>query len=231
MSCNYNARYNRGKLPFIPTPTSNNDHSPGQDSGTLNYQAEVELATPELDNSSLDISTSDHIQHSYTRSTNHQPGDNQDRSFNPSPEPAETDLEGHYVGPSSGVSFILSVQKRLQDNLLLSENTSIFTFGDSQLPKFDPSFLILPSKIDAEGLVVRFFDFAFPTHRFLHQPTVEMWMEELYINVPRVSSSRGARDQRALILMVFAQATAYTVVSGQDETVATRDRYEISLSI
>jgi galactonate dehydratase len=97
-----------------------------------------------------------------------------------SPEPSQTDLEGHYVGPSSGVSFLLRVQKKLHQKVSFSQNSSIFTFGDAPLPEFDPSFFVLPPKADAETLVARYFDYAVATHRFLHRPTVEAWLEEFY---------------------------------------------------
>lgn len=63
-----------------------------------------------------------------------------------SPEPSQTDLQGHYVGPSSGVSFLLRVQKKLHQKVSFSQNSSIFTFGDAPLPDFNPSFFILPAK-------------------------------------------------------------------------------------
>jgi hypothetical protein len=61
-----------------------------------------------------------------------------------------------------------------------SPNSSIFTFGDAPLPEFDPSFFVLPPKDDARTLVARYFEFAVATHRFLHRPTVESWLEEFY---------------------------------------------------
>jgi hypothetical protein len=84
------------------------------------------------------------------------------------------------VGPSSGVSFLLRVQKKLHQKVSFSPNSSIFTFGDAPLPEFDPSFFVLPPKDDAEKLVARYFEYAIATHRFLHRPTVEQWLEEFY---------------------------------------------------
>jgi hypothetical protein len=126
-----------------------------------------------------------------------------------SPEPSQTDLQGHYVGPSSGVSFLLRVQRKLHQKVSFSQDSSIFTFGDAPLPAFDPTFFVLPPKADAEKLVARYFDFAIATHRFLHRPTVEAWLEEFYENLGVMRQKDGARERTALLFMVFAQAREY----------------------
>lgn len=123
-----------------------------------------------------------------------------------SPEPPQTDLQGHFVGPSSGVSFLLRVQKKLHQKVSFSHKSSIFTFGDAPLPKYDPSFFLLPPKADAEILVARYFDFAVATHRFLHRPTVESWLEEFYDNLGVMLQKDGAKERTALLFMVFAHA-------------------------
>ncbi|OLN97926.1 Activator of stress genes 1 [Colletotrichum chlorophyti] len=128
-----------------------------------------------------------------------------------SPEPTQTDLQGHYVGPSSGVSFLLRVQKRLHQAVSFSQASSIFTFGDAPLPDFDPSgaFCLLLSKDEATTLLKRYFDFAVPTHRFLHRPTVEGWLEEFYDTMGAMKNQEDAPARRALLFMVFAQAQEY----------------------
>jgi hypothetical protein len=126
-----------------------------------------------------------------------------------SPEPAQTDQQGHYVGPSSGASFLLRVQKKLRSEVFLSQNSSIFTFGDAPLPEYDPSFFVLPPKEDAKSLVARYFDFAVPTHRFLHRPTIEAFLDEFYNNLGVIQRAGGAEGKIALLFMVFAQAKDY----------------------
>jgi hypothetical protein len=126
-----------------------------------------------------------------------------------SPEPHQTDLQGHYVGPSSGVAFLLRAQKRLHEVVTLSPNSSIFTFGDSPIPEYDPSFFVLPSRDDATKLFARYFDFAFPTHRFLHQQTVETWLQHFYENVGNPNIRAGVRERNAVVLMIMAQAIEY----------------------
>jgi hypothetical protein len=124
-----------------------------------------------------------------------------------SPEPHQTDMEGHYVGPASGVSFLIRVQKRLHENISFPRTSPIFSFGDAPLPKYDPSFLVIPSKDDAKALLERYFDFAFPTHRFLHQPQAEGWLDDFYRDPGEAQSPRpGAMAIRALLLMIFAHA-------------------------
>lgn len=125
-----------------------------------------------------------------------------------SPEPDETDLEGHYVGASSGVSFLLRVQKRLHENFRISATETIFNFGDAPLPTCDPHFLVLPPIREAKVLVDRYFDFSFPTHRFLHQGTVDAWLQDFYSGVNETSNSVD-RAVKAVILMVLAQGKQY----------------------
>ncbi|KAK7701612.1 hypothetical protein SLS57_011661 [Botryosphaeria dothidea] len=72
-----------------------------------------------------------------------------------SPEPSQNDQQGHYVGPASGASFLLRIQRKLVHQQSLSSESSIFTFGDLPLPEFDPSFFILPPQADAEALLAR----------------------------------------------------------------------------
>lgn len=142
-------------------------------------------------------------------------GDASNLQSRDSPEPHQTDMEGHYVGPSSGVSFLLRIQKRLHENIAFPLNTPIFSFGDAPLPKSDPSFLFLPSKDEAKDLCSRYFDFAFPTHRFLHQQQVECWLDEFYNRLQESHSpGPGEREIRALLLMIFAQASEYHTRSG-----------------
>ncbi|KAI4664105.1 uncharacterized protein J4E79_003606 [Alternaria viburni] len=98
----------------------------------------------------------------------------------PVPQGAQRDQEGHYVGSSSAASFLIRIQKRLHTNSSLSHDSTIFTFGDAPLPEFDLSIFVPPPKPDAQRLVERYFDYAAPTHRFLHRPTIEQLVEEFY---------------------------------------------------
>ncbi|KAL3469508.1 fungal-specific transcription factor domain-containing protein [Aspergillus californicus] len=128
-----------------------------------------------------------------------------------SPEPSQTDLQGHYIGPASGVSFLLRVQKRLHQAISFSQPSSIFTFGDAplHLPDFDPSFCMMLPRDDAQRLVDRYFDFAMPTYRFLHRPTIQDWFAEFYDTLGVMHDAHSAPAKVALLFMVFSLARVY----------------------
>jgi hypothetical protein len=58
--------------------------------------------------------------------------------------------------------------------------------------------MMLP-KEDAQRLVDRYFDFAMPTYRFLHRPTIQEWFVEFYDAAAKV----------ALLFMILAHARVY----------------------
>jgi hypothetical protein len=148
----------------------------------------------------------------------------------PEAEAGQTDLQGHYVGPSSGVSFLRRALKRLQQVISLTPNSSMFTFGDSPLPSSsDTSFFVLPPKSEAQILVARYFNFALPTHRFLHQPTVESWLHDLYENLGYIPHKPGMRERQAVLFMVFAQAKEYMPARTDTDVVDTRYYNHLSL--
>ncbi|KAL2827585.1 fungal-specific transcription factor domain-containing protein [Aspergillus cavernicola] len=128
-----------------------------------------------------------------------------------SPEPSQTDLQGHYIGPASGVSFLLRVQKRLHQAVSFSQPSSIFTFGDAplHLPEFDPSFCMMLPRADAQRLVDRYFDFAMPTYRFLHRPTIQDWFNEFYDSLGVMQDVHSAPAKVAMLFMVFSLARVY----------------------
>lgn len=130
-----------------------------------------------------------------------------------SPEPTQTDRQGHYVGEASAASFLLRVQRKVFQSLELPQTSSIFTFGDAPLPEVDASFFILPPKEDTKQLLKIYFDFAVPTHRYLHRPTVEDWYEELYATSGNMDRTDEASAKIALLFMVFAQASLYLPAS------------------
>ncbi|KAF4550586.1 Fungal specific transcription factor domain-containing protein 7 [Elsinoe fawcettii] len=102
----------------------------------------------------------------------------------------------------------------------LSEDISIFAFGDAPLPKTDESFLRLPTISEARQLIRTYFDVAFPTHRFLHEPTVEGWMHELYQHAPAASVKPGSRERAAIVLLVLAHALLYSRKTNPDRDIA-----------
>jgi hypothetical protein len=132
----------------------------------------------------------------------------------PEPQGAQRDQQGHYVGTSSAVSFLIRIQKRLHQDSSLSHESTIFTFGDAPLPDLDPSFFVLPPKPDAQRLVERYFDYAAPTHRFLHRPSIEKLLEEFYDTQGEMRGREDVKAKAGLLMVVFAQAQAYTPMEG-----------------
>ena len=128
-----------------------------------------------------------------------------------SPDPQQPEMEGQYIGPASGVSFLLRIQKRLRQAISVSQASSIFTFGDAplQVPESDPSFCMMLPRPDAQRLVDRYFDFAMPTYRFLHKPTIQAYFDEFYDTLGIMKDSQNAPAKVALLFMVFAQARVY----------------------
>lgn len=128
-----------------------------------------------------------------------------------SPEPAPINQQGHYVGPTSGASFLLRVQRKLlRQRSASSSEASIFTFSNLPLPKFKQThFLILPPRSEAKALVARYFEFAAATRRFLHRGTVEEWLQEQYKTRSLMRDQSDARSRTALLFMVFAHAENY----------------------
>jgi hypothetical protein len=229
-SCEFTAAYTRGRLPSI-FPEENihfGATDPGLATGTTRPTVEMDRRLTEPQHAtSLPSPTSDlapvrnHENTTESRQLYIPVGEQLDsrvQSTRASPEPSQTDLQGHYVGPSSGVSFLLRVQKKLHQKVSFSQDSSIFTFGDAPLPDFDPSFFVLPPKAEAQKLVARYFDFAVATHRFLHRPTIEAWLEEFYENLGVMRQKVGAKEKTALLFMVFAQAKEYMPESTSIDT-------------
>lgn len=131
------------------------------------------------------------------------------------------DLEGHYVGPASGVSFLLRIQKKLH------RTTSNFTFGDIPLPEFDPTFCVMLSKEDTSGLLRRYFDFTVPVDRFLHRPTLEKWLNEFHDTMGAMADDDKAPARRAVLWMIFALAQEH--MSNESAATNTNKRYSSTI--
>lgn len=217
LPCEYTALYSRGRLPSVILDnavassrvrgSSTQSHPSDQ---TVSGSGDRVLSAVRPVNGHLGeepITFQADLQADHVASTLDEIGVTSSRA---SLEPVQqADLQTHYVGPSSGVSFLRRVQKRLHQTSSLTYSSSIFAFGDAPLPDFDPTFFFLPPKSEAEELVARYFDFAVPTHRFLHRPTIEMWLKEFYETKGVMENEKDALGRSALLLMVFAQATEY----------------------
>lgn len=151
-----------------------------------------------------------------------------------SPEPGATDLEGNYLGPTSGISFLNRVWRRLrlrQDDVSTipspsclpqeeacknkssgSSSSSVFRFGDRPLSEdYTETGFTLPPLEKALQLVGIYFDFSIVTYRFLHRGAVESWVREMYEkNISPANPPTGNLVARAaIVFMVFAVATMH----------------------
>lgn len=216
LPCEFTASYTRGRLPSVIvdetamssnsgislSERTSNHQNPAKDPNATLFQFPRIFPSPNTDQSLTNRTDS---------LSAHGTDGKRDLPSRNSPEPArgQHDSQGHYIGSSSAASFLLRIQKRLHQNSALSHDSSIFTFGDAPLPEFDPSFFVLPPKPDAQRLVERYFDYAAPTHRFLHRPTIEKLVEEFYETQGDMRSREDAPAKTSLLLIVFAQAQAY----------------------
>ena len=128
-----------------------------------------------------------------------------------SPRSTHAGLHGEYIGPASGVSFLQRAQKRLGQSTLFSHPDSIFTLGDAPFtsPDADLSFCMMIPQNVAQKLVDRYFDFAMPTYRFLHRPTIQAWFVEFYDTFGVMHDAQRAPAKVALVLMVLAHGRVY----------------------
>lgn len=222
LPCEYNAAYSRG-LPPEPPPgplSWRNGDGDGAGAGTA-------LTQPSTSNHN-DTPPSQRSARSSPKDSifsNSQPSSARDSSgleTRSSPDPVATDLEGNYLGPSSGISFLNRVWQRLhQDessaitdelqNECSSRNTSVFMFGDKPYSTFQESGFTLPPYDKARELVDIYFDFAIVTYRFLHRGSVDDWLRQVYENnISFANPPTGKMVARtAIVLMVFAVATLY----------------------
>ncbi|GAM43458.1 hypothetical protein TCE0_050f18290 [Talaromyces pinophilus] len=136
-----------------------------------------------------------------------------------SPEPI-TDLQGQYVGPASGLSFLARVRKRLHHG---DHTPSSFTFGDAPMEEYDPTPSIMISTEDSARLLEKFFDFTIPIDRIVHRPTVEEWLEQFQQTMGAMRDTIYAPAQRAILWMIFSMAQEHMIHSvpgrGKDRSI------------
>lgn len=216
-SCTFEATYARGRVPLVPagprpgTPDeveAQNEVGYGNDNSSLWPQESTRPPTVTTDRhngASDDLNASNGFAATSGLVTS------EASPSQSSPHSTRAGLHGMYLGPASGVSFLVRVQKRLDQAISFSHPGSIFTFGDAPLPfvDSDPSFCMMLPREDAQRLLDRFFDFAMPTFRFLHRPTIETWFAEFYSTLGQMHDPHSAPAKVALILMVLAHGRMY----------------------
>jgi hypothetical protein len=157
-----------------------------------------------------------------------------------SPEPEATDLEGNYLGPSSGISFLSRSWRRLKQDDIISttpkiieketpKNTPVLLFGDRPFStKADWTSLKLPPIERARNLLDVYFDFSIVTYRFLHRGNIESLIDMLYAK--DISPSNLPPSELAakvgVIFMIFAVSIlAEERSSGTDKIHTESERY------
>ncbi|KAK7530009.1 finger protein [Phyllosticta citribraziliensis] len=214
LECKYNATYRRGRLPPIHYGAAESaliaQASPGTNTGDDDH---VYRST------SLDHDPSQQPESERDRSSRSRPPDD----FQ---DPSQNDQQGHYVGPSSAASILLRIQRTVErQRSSVSSDSSIFTFGDLPLPDHDPSLFILPAESEGRALMARYFDFAAPTHRFLHRNTIEDWFQELYDTHGEMRKRSDKRSRTAVLLMVFAQAMIFSKSGTREQNARSSARF------
>lgn len=223
LPCEFTASYTRGRLPSVIVDESAIAMGPHaqarREISVSEASPKGEPAAPTAQYPRIYPSPSSPIEPSaYTHVANGNPtaltmsaeyGPRPSTRDSPVPQGGQRDQQGHYVGSSSAVAFLIRIQRRLHQSSSLSHDSTIFTFGDAPLPEFDQSLFFLPPKSDAQRLVERYFDFAAPTHRFLHRPSIEKLLDEFYDTLGEIRGKEDGKAKAALLMVVFAQAQAY----------------------
>ncbi|KAK5175413.1 uncharacterized protein LTR77_000552 [Saxophila tyrrhenica] len=209
--CTFKTTYTRGRAPSIQQAQSSGTAEAPGGTPVIAASADESTAAPAGLNGT--------ISGQYARQSNEQSSGLAVTSTSPSsvesthksPAESQTGLHGKYIGPASGVSFLQRVQTRLGQAVSFSHPDSIFTFGDAPLskPEEDLSFCFMLPRVDAQRLIDRYFDFAMPTYRFLHRPTIQTWFTEFYETYGTMHAVSTASARIALLLMVLAHGRVY----------------------
>ena len=99
-------------------------------------------------------------------------------------------------------------------------STSIFTSGDMSFTTASQTNFVLPKQEHSDRLLSRYFDFATPSYRFFHRPTVEKWAAELLESSDREEyhhSKSLTPAKKAAVFLVWAQALEYHELKSTSE--------------
>ncbi|KAL4899740.1 hypothetical protein BDW74DRAFT_188913 [Aspergillus multicolor] len=142
--------------------------------------------------------------------------------YGPPEQRPPADVADQYWGPTSAHSFLGWAVRDLpatpsNDAIATGRDSdyvpkaSIFHFGDRVAPEVQLADFQWPDRAEAEGLARRYFDFACPTYRTLHQPTIERAIRELYGEGTKYDNhiSSESAASHAVLLMVFSTATMF----------------------
>lgn len=133
----------------------------------------------------------------------------------------------HYVGAASGLSFLQQAVQHIESQKGTSDavesavdveyaspaSASIFNSGDMPSLSRPSDRLVMPSQDESNLMLARYFEFATPTYRFFHRPTVEIWACQLCL-LPDTNSAKQKESnldgvRAAAVYLVWAQAIEY----------------------
>lgn len=138
-------------------------------------------------------------------------------------------IDGQYLGPSSAQSFLDKALRRLDHDPVqtsreahVETETSTLSFGDAKVKQPDIAQFSWPEYRTATRLLERFFEFASPTYRYFHEPSVLDWLERIYnkTDVPVAA--------QACILLMFASASVFAVDRSGDTVDANSQGWQSS---
>ncbi|KAJ5358936.1 uncharacterized protein N7496_011349 [Penicillium cataractarum] len=212
LSCTYDVPYNRGSAAF-PQPSSRPMETGGGNRANKTPAARVvdgAVATPSP--------TENPGRRSVTTSSSL-------AATHPTPEDGNsTEVGGQYRGPASAHSFLDRAVRNLHGAppplSLPSEDVSasIFSHGDRHAPRTLVSQMRWPDRSTADYLIRRYFEFASPTYRVLHQGTVDTWAEALFgPNEPlegETTTSAVSSAAKAILLLLCATSSLFSTRDG-----------------
>lgn len=145
-------------------------------------------------------------------------GPNNQSSRRNSFDPPQMFADDQHVGPTSGISFLYHPWNK-EGRPRPTRETQGNNFEHSSLPPAPlDSYGDLPQPIledgdstpllgrdEISGALERYFRFATPTYRFMHQPTLERWASMYLAEDPKLRCA-----QRACVLLACAQSLLYS---------------------
>lgn len=133
----------------------------------------------------------------------------------------------HYVGAASGLSFLQQAVQHIESQKSPNDavdsavdveyaspaSASIFNSGDMPSLSKPSDRFVMPSQDESKRMLARYFEFATPTYRFFHRPTVESWACQLCLppDTMNVKQKESKLDgvRAATVYLVWAQAIEY----------------------
>ncbi|CAH0028391.1 unnamed protein product [Clonostachys rhizophaga] len=196
LTCTFNAPYSRGKRRTTSRAAASRPLIGAASSDITGTSASLDGSLPESitdDNSHvIDVNESGL-------------SDQPIPSLFASPEIGASDRQGHFLNESSGLSFLLRLQRRLKGDNNNASPTSLFTLGDPALPRFNSAAFTLPP----HALVSIYFELSSAGYRFLHRPTVELWVSQIYEHGQILGAHWQSKFAVVLSILTYFQAAEH----------------------